>query len=171
MQKFFKFSETISGTTFFLRMLFTILLSIPGIIIFISFVANYLTSSGLIDISDPNFDQSAFQQSIQENPDEFMSSMLDSMTSNWIIALIISFIPAVWFSLASYYKRISALFFEQRKNIFAIYVGFQIISDATSYGILPILSFAKTGFSILSLLIFLFLVFKNSEIDKDDHEG
>ena len=73
--------------------------------------------------------------------------------------------------LASYYKRISALFYENRKNIFAIFVGFELISDATGLGILSALSFLKTPFSILSLIILLFLIFKNSEIDKDDHEG
>ena len=131
MKKYFQFSETISGTTYFLRMLFAILLSVPGLIVFISFVANYLTSSGLVDMSDPSFDQTAFQESIQENPEEFMDTMLSSMTSNWIIALAISFVPTIWFNLASSYKRISALFFENRKNIFAILVGFELISNAT----------------------------------------
>jgi hypothetical protein len=171
MLKFFQFSETISGTTLFLRFLFTILLSIPFVIIFFSFVADYLTSSGLIDLSNPNFDQSAFQESIEENPEEFMDAMLNAITSNWIIALTISYVPAIWFSLASYYKRISALFYENRKNIFAIYVGFALISNATAFGILPILSFLKTPFSLISFAILLFLIFKNSEIDKDDHEG
>jgi|TARA_B110000444_G_scaffold261226_1_gene311933 hypothetical protein len=171
MLKFFQFSGTISGTTLFLRVLFTILLSIPVMIIFFSFVADYLTSSGLIDMSNPNFDQSAFQESIEENPEEFMDAMLSSITSNWIIALTLSYIPAIWFSLASYYKRISALFYENRNNIFAIYVGFGLISNATAFGILPILSFLKTPFSLISLAILLFLIFKNSEIDKDDHEG
>ena len=110
MLKFFQFSGTISGTTLFLRVLFTILLSIPAMIIFFSFIADYLTSSGLIDMNNPNFDQSAFQESIEENPEEFMDAMLSSITSNWIIALTLSYIPAIWFSLASYYKRISALF-------------------------------------------------------------
>ena len=96
MKKYFQFSETISGTTYFLRMLFAILLSVPGLIVFISFVANYLTSSGLVDMSDPSFDQTAFQESIQENPEEFMDTMLSSMTSNWIIALAISFVPTIW---------------------------------------------------------------------------
>ena len=171
MKKYFQFSETISGTTYFLRMLFTILLSVPGIIVFISFVANYLTSSGLVDFTDSSFDQAAFQESIQEDPDEFMDTMLSSMSSNWIIVLTISFVPAIWFSLAASYKRISALLYENRKNIFAIYVGFELISDATGLGILPILSFLKTPFSIISVVISLFLIFKNSDIDKDDHEG
>jgi hypothetical protein len=117
------------------------------------------------------FDQAAFQESIEENPEEFFSNIYNSVSSNWIIALVISFVPAIWFSLASYYKRVSALFYENRKNIFAIYVGFELIQDATSFGILSALSFLKTPFSIISLIILLFLIFKNSDIEKDDHEG
>ena len=108
MKKFFQFSGTISGTTLFLRILFTILLSIPGIIIVISFFTNYIISEGIIDMNNPeSFDQAAFQESIEENPEEFFSNIYNSISSNWIIALVISFIPAIWFSLASYYKRVS----------------------------------------------------------------
>ena len=172
MKKFFQFSGTISGTTLFLRILFTILLSIPGIIIVISFFTNYIISEGIIDMNNPeSFDQAAFQESIEENPEEFFLNIYNSISSNWIIALVISFIPAIWFSLASYYKRVSALFYENRKNIFAIYVGFELIQDATSLGILSTLSFLKTPFSIISIIILLFLILKNSDIDKDDHEG
>ena len=172
MKKFFQFSGTISGTTLFLRILFTILLSIPGIIIIISFFTNYIISEGIIDMNNPeNFDQAAFQESIEENPEEFFSNIYNSISGNWIIALVFSFIPAIWFSLASYYKRVSALFYENRKNVFAIYVGFELIQDETSFGILSALSFLKTPFSIISLIILLFLIFKNSDIEKDDHEG
>ena len=172
MQKFFQFNGTISGTTLFLRLLFTILLAIPGIIILISFFSSYLINEGVIDMSNPEgFDQIAFQESIEENPEEFFSNIYNSISSGWIMAVVLAFLPVIWFSLASYYKRISALFYENRKNIFAIFVGFELISDATGLGILSALSFLKTPFSILSLIILLFLIFKNSEIDKDDHEG
>lgn len=172
MLKFFQFSETINGTTYFLRGLFTILLSLPGIIIIISFFSTYLISEGLIDMSNPeSFDQLAFQEKIEENPKEFFSNIYGALTAGWIFSLVLSFIPALWFSLASYYKRVSALFFENRKNIFAILIGFELISNATSLGVLSVLSFMETPFSIISFLIFLFMVFKNSDIDKDDHEG
>jgi predicted membrane chloride channel (bestrophin family) len=88
-----------------------------------------------------------------------------------MISIVLSFIPAIWFSIASHYKRVSALFYENRKNIFAILIGFKLISDATGLGILSSFSFLKTPFSIITVLIFIFLVFKNSDIDKDDHEG
>ena len=78
MKKFFQFNGTISGTTLFLRLLFTILLAIPGIIILISFFTSYLINEGIIDMSNPEgFDQIAFQESIEENPEEFFSNKCD----------------------------------------------------------------------------------------------
>ena len=75
MLKFFHFSGTISGTTYFLRVLFTILLSIPGIIIIFSFFSSYLIGEGFIDMENPEgFDQLAFQEKIEENPDEFFTN-------------------------------------------------------------------------------------------------
>ncbi len=172
MLKFFQFSGTISGTTYFLRMLFTILLSIPGIILIFSFFGSYLMNEGFIDMNNPEgFDQLAFQEQIEANPEEFFSNLWSSFSSGWIISLIIAFLPAMWFTLASYYKRISALFYENRNNIFAIIIGFEVIADATTFGVLSSISFLSTTFSVISILIFLFLIFKNSDIDKDDHEG
>ena len=76
MLKFFQFSGTISGTTLFLRILFTILLSIPGIIIITIFFSSYLITEGFIDMSNPEgFDQIAFQESIEENPEEFFAAV------------------------------------------------------------------------------------------------
>ena len=81
-------------------------------------------------MSNPEgFDQIAFQESIEENPEEFFSNIFSSITSGWIMAVVLAFLPVIWFSLASYYKRISALFYENRKNIFAIFVGFELISS------------------------------------------
>ena len=172
MTKFFQFSGTISGTTYFLRMLFTILLVIPGIILLFSFFGSYMMNEGFIDMNNPEgFDQLAFQEKIEDNPEEFFGNLWSSVSSGWIISIIIAFLPALWFSLASYYKRISALFYKNRNNIFAIFIGYEIIADLTQFGILDSISFLNTPFSIISTLIFLFLIFKNSDTDKDDHEG
>ena len=123
-------------------------------------------------MSNPEgFDQLAFQEKIEDNPEEFFSNIYSSLTAGWIFSLVLSFIPALWFSLASYYKRVSALFFENRKNIFAVLIGFELINNATSLGVLSAISFMQTPFSIISFLIFVFMIFKNSNIDKDDHEG
>ena len=172
MLKFFQFSGTISGTTYFLRVLFTILLSIPGIIIIFSFFSSYLIGEGFIDMENPEgFDQFAFQEKIEENPDEFFTNLWSAVSTSWMFAILIAFLPALWFSIATTYKRVSALFFENRINVFAGLLTFEILSDLVGLGIISSLSFLKTPFSIISLLIFLFLLFKNSDTDKDDHEG
>ena len=76
MLKFFQFSGTISGTTYFLRILFTLLLSIPGLIVFVSLISSYMIGEGIIDVNNPeSFDQSAIEK-IEENPDEFLSLVL-----------------------------------------------------------------------------------------------
>ena len=67
------------------------------------------------------------------------------MTTGWILSLFIAFLPALWFGLATSYKRISALFYENRNNLFAAYFGFDLINNAISLGILESLSFSSTG--------------------------
>ena len=67
MKKFFSFAGTISGTTFFLRTLFTIVLSIPLIITLISKWTSYFTSLGNFDISDMSLEN---QMAIQAFGDE-----------------------------------------------------------------------------------------------------
>ena len=167
MLKFFQFSETISGTTFFLRQLFAILLSIPALIVFASLMSTYVIGEGIIDVNNPE----SGMEKIQENPEQFLSDLWSYMSGGWLISLFVAYLPAIWFSLASAYKRISALFYENRNNLFAAYFGFGLINNAISLGILESLSFLDTFFTIISLLIFFFLVFKSSEIEKDDHEG
>ena len=53
MKKFFSFSQTISGKTFLLRTLFTVVLSFPILIALISKWTSYFMSLGDFDISDP----------------------------------------------------------------------------------------------------------------------
>ena len=168
MLKFFQFSETISGTTFFLRQLFSLILAIPAMIVLTSLAASYMISEGIVNAG--SIDESAVEK-IQENPEQFFSDLWSYMSSGWLISLFVAYLPALWFSLASAYKRISALFYENRNNLFAAYFGFGLINNAISLGILESLSFLDTFFTIISLLIFFFLVFKSSEIEKDDHEG
>ena len=57
--KFFKFSETISGGTFVLRLLFSILLSIPFLVTLISFWTSYFMSLGDFDLADPSAENQA----------------------------------------------------------------------------------------------------------------
>ena len=40
--------------------------------------------------------------------------------------------PPIWFGLATYYKRVSALFYDQRKEIFTALILFEIELSSTS---------------------------------------
>jgi len=58
MKKFFQFSGTISGTTYFLRILFSIVLSIPAMIIIFAFFGIFAIEYAEIDMQNPEgFDQ------------------------------------------------------------------------------------------------------------------
>ena len=174
MKKFFSFAGTISGTAFFLRTLFTAVLSIPLIIILISKWTSYFTSLGNFDISDPSLEnQMAIQtfgeelaQKIADNPEFYLNDFLNSFTFSWILIFVLSVIPAIWFGLATYYKRVSALFFEQRKEVFFSLLLFEIVSD---YLVLSNSGIITTIVSSIGILIFVFLVFNNSKFE--NHEG
>ena len=72
MKKYFQFNGTINGTTYFLRMLFTIVLSIPFLIIIFAFFGMFAIEYAEIDMQNPeSFDQQALEEKIQNNPDEF----------------------------------------------------------------------------------------------------
>jgi len=101
MKKFFQFSGTINGTTYLLRMLFSIVLSIPALIIIFAFFGVFAIEYAEIDMQNPEgFDQQAFEEKIESNPDEFFEALKSSITPFWIISIIISLIPVVvWFSI------------------------------------------------------------------------
>ena len=174
MKKFFSFAGTISGTAFFLRTLFTAVLSIPLIITLTSKWTSYFVSLGNFDLSDPALEnQMAIQtfgeelaQKIADNPEFYLNDFLNSFTFGWILIFVLSVIPAIWFGLATYYKRVSALFFDQRKQVFLALVLFEIISD---YIVLSSSGIITTIVSSIGILIFVFLVFYNSKFE--NHEG
>jgi len=167
MKKYFSFAGTISGTSFFLRTLFTIVLSIPLIITLISKWTSYFTSLGDFDISDPSLEnQMAIQafgddlaQKIADNPEFYLNDFLNSFTFGWILVFVLSVVPAIWFGLATYYKRVSALFYDQRKQVFLALVLFDVVSD---YIVLTNTGVVSSIVSLIGLFIFVFLVFKNS---------
>ena len=174
MKKFFSFAGTISGSTFFLRILFTIVLSIPLIITLISKWTSYFTFLGNFDISDPSLEnQMAIQafgdelaQKIADNPEFYLNDFLNSFTFGWILLFVLSLIPAIWFGLATYYKRISSIFHSNRIKMFFFLVIVEITLDIFA------LYFGGISFWIcyfISLIIFLFLVIYNSPIG--EHNG
>ena len=94
MKKFFQFSGTISGTTYFLRILFSIVLSIPAMIIIFAFFGMFAIEYAEIDMQNPEgFDQKAFEEKIESNPDDFLEALKTSFTPFWIITIIVSLIP------------------------------------------------------------------------------
>ena len=174
MKKFFSFSETISGKTFFLRTLFTVVLSFPILVALISKWTSYFMSFGDFDISDPSMENQMeiqsfgdeLAQKMAENPEFYLNDFMDSFTIGWIVIFIFTMIPPIWFGLATYYKRVSALFYDQRKEIFAALILFEIVSD---YIVLSNSGIITTMVSLIGLIIFGFLTLNNSKFEK--HEG
>ena len=167
MKKFFQFSGTINGTTYFLRMLFSIVLSIPAIIIIFAFFGLFAIEYAEIDMQNPEgFDQQAFEEKIESNPDEFLEALKSSFTPFWIISIIISLIPVIWFGLASYYKRVSALFYDKRLNVFIGLLAFEILADIM---VIKFDNWIGNVFMAAQIIVLLFMLFKNSGIE--EHEG
>ena len=174
MKKFFSFSDTISGKTFFLRTLFTVVLSFPILVALISKWTSYFISLGDFDISDPSMESQMeiqsfgdeLAQKMAENPEFYLNDFMDSFTMGWIVIFILTMIPPIWFGLATYYKRVSALFYDQRKEIFAALILFEIVSD---YIVLSNSGIITNVVSLIGLIIFAFLTLNNSKFEK--HEG
>ena len=173
MKKYFSFSGTISGKTFFLRTLFIIVMCIPFLIATISKWTSYFMSLSQFDISDPSIENQMEIQKfgdelalkIAENPDFYLNDFMNSFSLLWILVFLVCIVPVIWFGLANYYKRISALFYEQRNNIFFAVVAFDVISD------ILILKYNTGSFILgtISTLIFVYLIISNSKMDS--HQG
>jgi uncharacterized membrane protein YhaH (DUF805 family) len=174
MKKYFQFSGTINGTTYLLRLLFTILMSIPLLVIsmmgLVTAVFGYLG----YDLEEaatfgPQEQQEMGEKlgmAMVENPSEVMSGLISNISAGIIIAFIVFLIPVIWFYWATCYKRISALF---PSTAFKVFIGFIVIEAILD--ILPIAlgGSTMTAFSaIVGLGIFIFLLSKNSTIGEHD---
>ena len=171
IMKFFKFSGTISGSTFILRLLFSLLLSIPFLVTLISFWTSYFMSLGDFDLADPSAENQAEIQlfaeelslKIGQDPEFYLNDMISALTIGWIVAFILCIVPVIWFTLATYYKRIVAVFEGQGKNIFYIFVAYEIVSDFIFLNF----GFGSTIFSLISLDLLIYLTFVKSKAN--DH--
>ena len=174
MKKLFKFNGTINGTTYLLRLLFAILMSIP--LFFISIYGASVSVLGYLGYSmedaatfGPQEQQEMGEKlgmAIVENPNEVMTGLISNISGGIIIAFIVFLIPVVWFYWATCYKRISALF---PSTAFKVFIGFIVIEAVLD--ILPIAVGGPTitAFSALvGLGIFIFLLSKNSTIGEHD---
>ena len=174
MKKFFQFSGTINGTTYLLRLLFTILMSIP--LFFISLYGASLAVLGYLGYSmedaatfGPQEQQEMGEKlgmAMVENPTEVMSGLISNISGGIIIAFIVFLIPVIWFYWATCYKRISALF---PSTAFKVFIGFIVIEAVLDILPIAIGGSAITAFSaIAGLGIFIFLLSKNSTIGEHD---
>ena len=174
MKKFFQFSGTINGTTYLLRLLFTMLMSIPLLVISIMGLGTAVFGYLGYDLEEaatfgPQEQQEMGEKlgmAMVENPTEVMSGLISNISAGIIIAFIVFLIPVIWFYWATCYKRISALF---PSTAFKVFIGFIVIE-----AVLDILPIAVGGptittFSALvGLGIFIFLLSKNSTIGEHD---
>ena len=174
MKKFFQFSGTINGTTYLLRLLFTILMSIPLLVISMMGLGTAVFGYLGYDLEEaatfgPQEQQEMGEKlgmAMVENPSEVMSWLISNISGGIIIAFIVFLIPVVWFYWATCYKRISALF---PSTAFKVFIGFIVIEAVLD--ILPIAvgGSTVTAFSaIVGLGIFIFLLSKNSTIGEHD---
>ena len=174
MKKFFQFSGTINGTTYLLRLLFTMLMSIPLLVISTIGLSTAVFGYLGYDLEEaatfgPQEQQEMGEKlgmAMVENPSEVMSGLISNISAGIIIAFIVFLIPVVWFYWATCYKRISALF---PSTAFKVFIGFIVIEAVLD--ILPIAvgGSTVTAFSaIVGLGIFIFLLSKNSTIGEHD---
>ena len=174
MKKFFQFSGTINGTTYLLRLLFTILMSIPLLVISMMGLGTAVFGYLGYDLEEaatfgPQEQQEMGEKlgmAMVENPSEVMSGLISNISGGIIIAFIVFLVPVVWFYWATCYKRISALF---PSSAFKVFIGFIVIEAVLD--ILPIAVGGSTitAFSaIVGLGIFIFLLSKNSTIGEHD---
>ena len=176
MKRFFTFSGTISGSTFILRSLFTIVLSIPFIVIVFAMLGTIVFSYMDIDLASAEGMSMAESNAIGEDAgikiaEEIMKIgpmawFSQNISSFWIIATILSLIPVIWFGLATYYKRISALFYSNRVKAF-----FAFIAAEATLDIVGLTSGNNSVYWIcvlIGLAIYAYLLFSNSSIGEHD---
>ena len=174
MKKFFQFSGTINGTTYLLRLLFTILMSIPLLVISMMGLGTAVFGYLGYDLEEaatfgPQEQQEMGEKlgmAMVENPSEVISGLISNISGGIIIAFIVFLIPVIWFYWATCYKRISALF---PSTAFKVFIGFIVIEAILDILPIAIGGSTITAFSaIVGLGIFIFLLSKNSTIGEHD---
>ena len=174
MKKYFQFSGTINGTTYLLRLLFTILMSIPLLVISMMGLGTAVFGYLGYDLEEaatfgPQEQQEMGEKlgmAMVENPSEVMSGLISNISAGIIIVFIVFLIPVVWFYWATCYKRISALF---PSTAFKVFIGFIVIEAVLDILPIAIGGSTVTAFSaIVGLGIFIFLLSKNSTIGEHD---
>ena len=112
MKKYFQFSGTINGTTYLLRLLFTMLMSIPLVVISLTGLGTAVFGYLGYDLEEaatfgPQEQQEMGEKlgmAMVENPSEVMTGLISNISGGIIIAFIVFLIPVVWFYWATCYK-------------------------------------------------------------------
>jgi len=175
MIRFFSFNGTISGSSFILRSLFSIVLSIPFFVLFFALMFSIVFSYMDIDLANAEGMSMAESNALGEKAglkiaeDLMQVGAAEWFSQNisvfWIIAIIISLIPLIWFGLATYYKRVSALFYSNRVKAFLAFIVLGVTLDVVG------ITYGNNIFwicEIIGLVIFGFLLFSNSPIGEHD---
>ena len=176
MRRFFTFNGTINGSTFILRSLFTIVLSIPFLVIIIAMFTSIVIGYMDIDLASADGMSMAEQNEIGEEAGlKIAEEMMEigpmawfsqNISGFWVIAVILSLIPVMWFGLATYYKRVSALFYSNRVKAFIAFFIAELTLD-----VVGLTSGNNTIYwicALISLGIFAYLLFSNSPIGEHD---
>ena len=176
MRRFFTFNGTINGSTFILRSLFTIVLSIPFLVIIIAMFTSIVIGYMDIDLASADGMSMAEQNEIGEEAglkiaEEVMEIgpmawFSQNISGFWVIAVILSLIPVMWFGLATYYKRVSALYYSNRVKAFIAFFIAELTLD-----VVGLTSGNNTIYwicALISLGIFAYLLFSNSPIGEHD---
>ena len=176
MKRFFSFSGTISGSSFILRSLFTIVLSIPFVVIVFAMLGTIVFSYMDIDLASADGMSMAESNAIGEKAGvKIAEEMMEigpmawfsqNVSGFWVIAAILSLIPVMWFGLATYYKRVSALFHSNRVKAFIAFFIAELTLDIVS-----LTSGNNTIYwicAVIGLGIFAYLLFNNSTIGEHD---
>jgi len=170
MKKYFSFTGTINGNTFFLRILFKMLLKIPfwyflftGLGIAVATTLGY-TLEDMNDISMQNEIQIKMTEMMANDPLGFFNALFDNYSMNYIYYSIAVLIPALWFYYATYFKRISALFTKHNLNILIGFIAFELISIVIAFKYPTVIIIYLLG----GLAFFITLLSMGSKIDEHD---
>ena len=110
-----------------------------------------------------------------------MAWFSQNISAFWIIATILSLIPVIWFALATYYKRVSALFYSSRVKAFFAFIAAKVVANPFTLTILIIYSTIEilgynTGINpifhyltITSITTYAYFLFSNSSFG--EHYG
>ena len=176
MIRFFSFNGTISGSSFILRSLFSIVLSIPFFVLFFALMFSIVFSYMDVDFSSVEGMSIAESNAIGEKAGLKIAEDIvqlgaaewfsENVSILWIVFIILSLAPVFWFTLATYYKRVSALFYSNRIKAFFVFISLEITLD-----IVGLTSGSNTIFWICILIglgIFGYLLLTNSPIGEHD---